>query len=82
MRNLRNVEISGEKLGHEDVTKDNKTSTTVHMLVGYESVKVTTRDAGLANKLKSLPNRKELRLKVEIQSYKDNLYLTALELVG
>ncbi|MCX8129397.1 MAG: hypothetical protein N3I35_04770 [Clostridia bacterium] len=81
MKSMKGIIMEGEKLALERVTRNDKTRVTLHMLNGFESVQVTVRDVNLEKVIDNVPNRKPIKIKAEVQTYKDELYFQALELV-
>lgn len=82
MKRISGVIVEGEKIGFEKVQgRDNKQFYVVHILAGFESMKLTIRDSKLAGEIEAIPNRKAVKVKVEVATYKDELYLQALAIV-
>lgn len=74
--------FTGKKIGLEEFkNKDNKVVNYLHMLNGYESTKFSIRDEALLKELKSYPDMEEIQVKAEVQEYKSELYLQALEVI-
>jgi hypothetical protein len=83
MKNLRGIIIEGQKLGMEQIPgKNNKVITNLHVLNGYESVKLSVRDANIEVALRAIPDNKTIKVKAEVQTYKDELYLQVLSVVA
>jgi len=77
------VILEGEKLGIERrKNRDGKTIISIHILNGFESVKLSIRDNELLKKLEEAPNRKPIRVKAEVGLYNGNLYAAAKELIS
>ena len=75
--------FEGEKLDLEKITgKDNKLNVILYILSGHESIKMSVRDNNLSSALEAIPNREPIKLKAEVQTYKDELYLQALALLN
>lgn len=83
MNKVDGVILEGEKLGLEKYSgKDNKMMVDLHILNGFESVKLRVRDTNLVKQLDEYPNRKLVRVKAEVGIYNGNMYLIAKGLVS
>lgn len=75
--------FEGEKIDLEKVPgKDNKTNVNLYVLSGHEAIKMSVKDNNLCSSLEAIPNRKPVKVKAEVQTYKDELYLQALALLN
>lgn len=78
MNKVDGVILEGEKLGLEKYSgKDNKMMVDLHILNGFESVKLRVRDTNLVKLLDEYPNRKPVKVKAEVGVYNGNMYLIA-----
>jgi len=78
MNKVDGVILEGEKLGLEKYSgRDNKMMVDLHILNGFESVKLRVRDNNLIKQLEEVPNRKPLKVKAEVGVYNGNMYLIA-----
>lgn len=78
MNKIDGVILEGEKLGLEKYTgKENKQLVDLHILNGFESVKLRVRDTNLVKQLDEYPNRKPVKVKAEVGIYNGNMYLIA-----
>ncbi len=83
MNKVEGVILEGEKLGIErKQNKEGKTIISLHLLNGFESVKLGVKDNELLKKLEELPNRKSIRVKAEIGLFNGNLYVAAKGIVS
>jgi ABC-type Fe3+-citrate transport system substrate-binding protein len=75
--------FEGEKIDLEETkNKDGKLIINLYVLCGRESIRMSVRDNELWKELKAVPNRESVTLKAEVQEYKGELYLQALELIA
>lgn len=78
MTKIDGVILEGEKLGIEKYSgRDNKMMVDLHILNGFESVKLRVRDTNLVKLLDEVPSRKPIRVKAEVGVYNGNMYLIA-----
>lgn len=83
MNKVDGVILEGEKLGLEKYSgKDNKMMVDLHILNGFESVKLRVRDTNLVKQLDEYPNRKLVKVKAEVGIYNGNMYLIAKGVVS
>jgi hypothetical protein len=83
MQRLSGIILEGEKIGLEKFTgKDNKQVVNLHLLTGFESIRLSVRDANLAKSLEGVADRKAVKVKAEVSTYKDQLYLQALAVLS
>lgn len=81
MKQIR-ATFTGTYLGKEVINgRENKTTTRMYVLQGMESIPMTVRDAKVINVIEGLAKGEEVEVKAEIQTYKDELYVQALEVV-
>lgn len=74
--------FEGEKIDLERVPgKDNKINVNLYVLSGHESIKMSVKDNSLCSAIEAIPNRKPIKVRAEVQTYKDELYLQALSLL-
>ena len=75
--------FTGKKLELEEFkNKEGKLKINLYILSGHDSLKITVNDNELWKELKAVPDMENIELKAEVQEYKGELYLQALELVG
>jgi len=83
MTKVDGVILEGEKLGLEKYSgKENKMLVDLHILNGFESVKLRVRDNNLIKQLDEYPNRKPVKVKAEVGIYNGNLYMIAKGIVS
>ena len=76
MTKVDGIILEGEKLGLEKYSgKENKMMVDLHILNGFESVRLRVRDNSLIKQLDELPNRKPVKVMAEAGEYNGNLYL-------
>ncbi len=76
MTKVDGIILEGEKLGLEKYSgKENKMMVDLHILNGFESVRLRVRDNSLIKQLDELPNRKPVKVMAEAGVYNGNLYL-------
>lgn len=73
--------FKGEKIDLVELKRDDKIKINLYVLSGFELLKMAVRDNALWQKLKAIPNRKELSVKAEVKEFKGELYLQVLEIV-
>ncbi len=83
MKKVEGVIVEGEKIGLEKFAgRDQKMVVNLHILNGFESLKLNIKDSGLMKTLEEYPNRKPIRIKVNVHTYKDELYLQAVQIIN
>lgn len=73
--------FEGEKLDLVETQRDNKPVNYLYILQGHDSIKMRVRNNTLLNAIKAIPNRKPIKLKALVQTYKDEIYLQATSLI-
>lgn len=82
MKRCKSV-FTGEFLELEEFkNKDGKLVVNLYLLSGLESYKIKVNDNELWKKLKDMKKMQEIIVNVETQTYKDELYFSALSLVS
>jgi len=82
MKKIEGVIFKGEKIGFEKTkTRDNKINVNLHMLKGFESLRIGVKDVELIQKLEAVPDRDPIVLVANVICFKDEIYLTAIDLV-
>lgn len=75
--------FTGKKLAMEEFkTKKGNLINYIYLLSGHDSVKMSILDNALCKELKAVPEMESLEVKAEVQEYKGELYLQALELIS
>jgi hypothetical protein len=75
--------LEGEKIGLEKFSgRDNKMVTNLHILNGFESMSLRVKDANLSKQLEELPNRKPIKVKASVITFKDELYLSVSSIIN
>ena len=83
MKKIEGIILEGEKLGVEKTSnRDGKLIVNFHLLSGFESLKVRVADQNLTKTLEDLPPRKPIKLKADVQTFKDELYLSAVAVIN
>jgi hypothetical protein len=83
VKKIEGIILEGEKLGVEKTSgKDNKLVVNFHLLSGFTSLKVRVADQNLTKVLDDFPVRKPIKLKADVMTFKDELYLSAVAVVG
>lgn len=82
MKKVENVLVQGEKIGLEKFAgREQKMVVNLHILNGFESVKLSVKDSGLIKALDEYPDRKPIKVKANVLTFKDELYLVATGLM-
>ena len=78
MNKVDGVILMGEKLGLEKYAgKDNKQMVDLHVLAGFESVRLRVKDYSLVKQLEEVPDRKPIKVKAEVGIWNGNMYIIA-----
>lgn len=83
MKKVEGIILEGEKIGLEKFAgRDNKMVVNLHLLNGYESISLRVKDANLTKQLEEYPNRKPIKVKASVITYKDELYLGVSSIIA
>ncbi|OGO77633.1 MAG: hypothetical protein A2Y23_11805 [Clostridiales bacterium GWB2_37_7] len=83
MKKLDGILLEGENIGLEKFAgKDNKMVVNLHLLNGFESIKLRVQDTNLVKLLEEYPKRKLIKVKVNAQVYKDEMYLSVSSIIN
>lgn len=82
MKKIEGIIFEGEFLGVEQKTiglgQETKTVNELHMLKGYEALTLKVKNNTLIQQLNKFDKRQEIVVKADVTTFKDNLYLTAV----
>lgn len=83
MKKVDGIILEGEKIGLEKFAgKDSKMVVNLHLLNGYESMSLRVKDANLTKQLDEFPNRKPIKVKANVITFKDELYLSVTSIIN
>jgi hypothetical protein len=83
LKKVEGIILEGEKIGLEKFAgRDNKMVTNLHILNGFESMSLRVKDANLSKQLEELPNRKLIKVKASVITFKDELYLSVSSIIN
>jgi hypothetical protein len=83
LKKVDGIILEGEKIGLEKFAgRDNKMVVNLHLLNGFESIKLRVQDANLTKQLEEYPNRKPIKVKASAQVFKDELYLSVNSIIN
>ena len=83
MKKVDGIILEGEKIGLEKFAgRDNKMVVNLHILNGFESMSLRVKDANLTKQLEEYPNRKAIKVKANVITFKDELYLSVSSIIN
>jgi myosin-crossreactive antigen len=83
LKKVDGIILEGEKIGLEKFAgRDNKMVVNLHLLNGFESISLRVKDANLTKQLEEFPNRKPIKVKGTVITFKDELYLAATSILS
>lgn len=83
LKKVDGIILEGEKIGLEKFAgRDNKMVTNLHILNGFESMSLRVKDANLTKQLEEIPNRKPIKVKASVITFKDELYLSVSSIIN
>jgi hypothetical protein len=83
LKRVDGIILEGEKIGLEKYAgRDNKMVVNLHILNGFESLSLRVRDSNLVKQLEDYPNRKPIKIKGSVITFKDELYLAVTSIIN
>lgn len=80
MKRLTGI-FEGEKIELSEELKNDKIRHYLYLLQGHDVIKININEGVLLDNLKAIPEREHIKLKILVQTFKDEIYLNALELL-
>lgn len=82
MKKISGIIVEGEKIGLEKYAgKENKMVVNLHILSGFDSMRLNVKDNNLVKALEEKPDRQPLKIKADVFAYKEECYLQATGIV-
>lgn len=83
MKRVDGVILEGEKIGLEKYAgRENKLMVNLHILNGFESMSLRVKDSSLVKMLEDYPDRKPIKVKANVVTFKDELYIMATSVIA